>query len=467
MKHSRFGLILFLTSGSLLACNGDPTSSIRDDGPQRVIADPNVVFLDKGAATFVTLQLVDAQGNQLPTTFDATSQNALVTVVRDTTFLATTNGADLNTTERFTVTGVDYVSTAISVTAGSDTLTIPVHVVPKTTIAATFSNLTPALGETVTITAPPGVTFSPTSTVNFGAAALLPVEVVVAADGSSISFVPPPNLTAAPAQITDVVSVGSSDLTFTNTTADGLTTPEVVDLPGTVAPSFTPAANQTVTVTLSGATSTAPTDTAAVPVLIGQTPAVLLSRTPTTVTFLPAPGAIGPVTLAGVFLDAIPQFELTLSTPDTMTVGTVIPTMAGTGSAATAPTLTIPAVGGTVAFYDGAPMAAAVCGDESGFPCQLYKFTLADSTVLSADLTWTGSPADLGLYIMDSGVSDTGESCDAGGRASAPAEEACDLTLGAGTYYAAVISFGPGYPENDPNPTSIFLSLTPQAPAGP
>ncbi len=107
-------------------------------------------------------------------------------------------------------------------------------------------------------------------------------------------------------------------------------------------------------------------------------------------------------------------------------------------------------------------MGAAVCGGNSGFPCQLYKFTLSADAVLDASLGWSNA-ADLGLYILDASTTDVaGAHCDDNGRGDGNQPEACALTLTAGTYYAAVVSFGPGYPENDPNPDWISLSITPE-----
>jgi hypothetical protein len=430
MKHSRFGLVFLLSCSGLLACNGDPTSDIRDSGASRVLADPTVVFLDKGETGSVVLEQVDAQGNQLPTTFTVTSETGLATVDRDTTFLETTNGGNLNTRERYNVTGVDYVESALSVTASNgDTLTIPVHVVPKTTIAATFSNATPALGEVVTVTAPTGISFSPNSTVGFGPNAPAGADVVVSPDGSSISFVPPPNLTAAPAQITNVVSVGSPDLTFTTPTATGITTPEVVNIPGTLS-TLAPAGGQPVTVTLAGAT----TNPAGVTVLIGALAAPITGTTSTTVTFLAPPGAIGPVTLGGVLLDAAPQFSLTLVTPDTLTAGTTVPSQGGTGAVGTAPTISVPTT-----FFDSGTFDYAAPLFGTTFPARLYKFTIPADGDYDVTLDWA-SGEDLGVYYFEAdGSTEAGTPADDNGAGGHP--EGSTSTFAPGTYLMAIVNF--------------------------
>jgi hypothetical protein len=439
MKHSRFGLILLLSAAGVWACNADPTDSFRETGT-KIIANPTIIYLDKGQSTFLTLQLVDEQGNQLVTAFDATPDNANVAVVRDTAFLHTNSGSNLKTSERFAVTGVDYVQTAIHVQAGSDTLTVPVSVVPKTTIAATFSNLTPALGETVTITAPPGISFSPTSTVSFGPAPVLPpADVVVSADGSSISFVPPPNLTEAPATITDVISVGSPDLTFTNTTADGITTAVVTEIPGTLS-TLTPGGGQAVTVTFNAASAA---DGATVDV--GGTLAIALDRpTASTFRFLAPPGAVGLVTINGVLLDAAPQFSLSLTNADTMTVDSAVTPLTGTTSTATAPdALTQPALGESTGFFDAGAFTGADITGDGGIAAKYYKFTVTESASYHFITNWATS-ADLDAIVcFDAACSD---GAFAGTGVDQP--EDGSLVLDPGTYYVAVVLFAGTAPAN-------------------
>jgi hypothetical protein len=432
MKHSRFGLVFVLSCGGLLACNGDPTSDIRDNGASRILADPTVLFLDKGATGNVDLQQVDAQGNQLPTNFTVTSASSLAPVVQDTTFLETTNQTNLNTKERFVVTGGDYVETSLSVTSATgDTLTIPVHVVPKTTIAASFSNDAPALGETVTITAPAGITFSPNSTVDFGEAALDPAEVVVAADGSSISFVPPPNLAGAPATITHVTSVGAPGLEFTNATATGLTTPEVVNLPGTLS-TLAPAVNQPVTITFTGAASVFQADTTIVPVTIGAAEAPVLTRTATTLSFLPPPGTVGPVTVSGVVLGSLPQFELTLTSADTITVPATVPTVAGTAAAGSAPTIgTITELGEGGAIFDAADFGASAD--------HFYKVVINTDGDYAFSLNWT-TGSDIDMFICPAPGAISGSCNFAAATGNKP--EATVATLTAGTYWVVAEDFG-------------------------
>ena len=189
-----------------------------------------------------------------------------------------------------------------------------------------------------------------------------------------------------------------------------------------------------------------------------------------TLTILPPPGATSVGTVTGVTVSYLPQLSLTDTTNVPLTIGSTVPAQPGTDKFATAPTITIPPSGGSTAFYDGAPLNAAVCGGlNTGAPCQLYKLVLSADAVIDATLGWS-NVADMGLYILDSAGNDVPKTfCDANGRGAAAKPEACSLTLKAGTYFAAVVSFGPFYPipgatgdaagGPDPNPDWISLQF--------
>jgi hypothetical protein len=346
------------------------------------------------------------------------------------------------------------------VSAAGHDVNVPVQVVAQSVIQAQISNLTPALGEVVTITAPAGISFSPTSIVTFEGATSQPAEVTVAADGKSISFLPPPNIANAQATVSDVVSDATPSLLFSPVTADRITTPAITAFSGTYS-SLTPAGGQPVTVTLTDGTF----DPAAT-VLLGGTPPIVTDISGNSLTFLPAPGTIAPLTINGVVLNVLPQFSLSLPAAegDTISVGTTVAARPGTDSPATAPSIGYPAPGATTALYDAAPMGSAVCGQANdGVPCQLYKLVVPADGALDASLTWSNT-TDLGLYVLSAdGTTDIGQSCDAGGNGATGGAEACTITLTAGTYMLAVVNFGPFYNPVDPAPDYLLLSLTPSA----
>ena len=364
MTYSKCGLLLILAAAGLAACGGDPTDAFRDEGV-RVIANPASVFLPEGTQKFVTVQLVDEAGDQLETDFEPTDVSSGITVVRDSSFLGTTNGTNLKTSERFIVTGVTPSSGSFTVGTGSAALVIPVKVTPLS-LAATYSSLTPAMNEPVTMTVS-GYHFTP------GAAT----------------------------------------------------------------------------------------------VFLGDTAIILgLSEDGTALTFLPLPGSVGPATVGGVTIDFLPETPLELPTVDEFTVGPLV-AIPGTDAPATAPAIAAPEPGAVSALFDAMPLGAAVCGGNSGIPCQLYSLSLPADAVLHARLD-VSNLTDLGLYVMSAdGLTDTGEACDALGNADDPSNlgfEECDLTLPAGDYLLGVISFGIFYGP-DPEPAWIGLSLTPAVPA--
>ena len=104
MTSSKCGLLLLLAAGAA-ACGGDPTESFQGAG-EKIVADPSVVFVEQDASVFIVTQLQDEQGNQLPADFEPADVGAPITVVKDTSYLATTNGTTLKTRERFVVTGL-------------------------------------------------------------------------------------------------------------------------------------------------------------------------------------------------------------------------------------------------------------------------------------------------------------------------------------------------------------------------
>jgi hypothetical protein len=157
-----------------------------------ISTDPSVVFVNQGANIFVVAQLLDEQGNQLPISFDATDVGSEISVVKDTTFLETTNGTKLNTRERFVVTGVAPGASSFTVSGGGLEDTVPVNVVP-TSVLATFSNASPAVNEPITITLPAGYTFGADATVESAQGTGFVQS--LSADGTSITAIIPPGST--------------------------------------------------------------------------------------------------------------------------------------------------------------------------------------------------------------------------------------------------------------------------------
>jgi hypothetical protein len=118
-------------------------------------------------------------------------------------------------------------------------------VVPQTGLAATFDDDTLALGQSVTLTAPAGITFLPTTTVEVAGNPLIPV--ILAQDATTITFLPPPNVNG-PITVNGVVSAGAPDVVFSPATDTPLVTP-LIDTVDVTYSTTTPALGQTVTLT--------------------------------------------------------------------------------------------------------------------------------------------------------------------------------------------------------------------------
>lgn len=238
MKRSMCGLVVLAAATTTLwSCNGDPI----DPSGERIVTDPASVFVDHGESQFVEARMFDNQGNQLPVDFTAENVGPGITVEKDTTFLQTTIGTTLETRQRFTVTGVTPAATQFDLVSGGQRITIPVRVLP-TGFTVTFSNPAPVQNEIVTVTASEGFKFSPTAEVIFGADTA--VVVGRGADSNSISFVPEPREVAdnSVATIAGVLATGVAPTApLTISTADSLTLPVWVTVPGTESPTTAPA----------------------------------------------------------------------------------------------------------------------------------------------------------------------------------------------------------------------------------
>lgn len=235
MKRSMCGLVLFAAAAGLWACNGDPTGNFRTG--ETVVADPSTVFVDQGASKFVTVEVVDSQGNQLSGNFAAQNVGAGITVEKDTTFLQTSTGTPISTSARFVVTGLTPTSTSFDVVSGGASLTVPVKVVP-TSFAATFSNAAPALNEPVTITLPAGFKFDATAAGETDRGPLLVQSFSV--DSTAIVVLVPPG-SVGPVTLSGVQVGFLPGVSLTGIPTDATVTADATPLLGTGATGTAPA----------------------------------------------------------------------------------------------------------------------------------------------------------------------------------------------------------------------------------
>lgn len=236
MKRSMCGLVVLALATSVWSCNGDPTGDIR--GNPRILANPSSVFVDNGASKFVVVQLVDEQGNQLAANFEPQNVGAGVSVVRDTSYLQTTIGTTLETSQRFIVTGTAPTATSFQISAsGAEPITIPVNVTP-TGVSVTLSNAAPAMNEPVVITLPAGHKFGEGAGANVAGEA--GIVTAVAPDSSSVTVVFPPG-TTGPVTVDNVEVDFLPGVPFSLTATETITVAAAAPLPGTASPSTAPA----------------------------------------------------------------------------------------------------------------------------------------------------------------------------------------------------------------------------------
>lgn len=503
------------------ACTtGDPTEN--EGTPTEIVSNPDVVFVDQGQTEPVVVSVVDEDGQALEADFTLGNVGAGITVTLDPDFQPVTGPFPLRRQARFFVQANELAASSFTVNALGLTKDIQVTSIPAS-LAAVFSNAAPALGDTISITAPAGTFFSQTSEISFGVQDL--VITARAADGSSITFIPAPTING-PLTVTEVNVTSDSDLIFTLSTTESLVTDSLVDVAATFS-NQTPALGETVTLTLpadlratppaagltianaalpprnvvvaadSGSIAfvpapnsdsvavipgvihfrlpmypqtlptttkvTTPAVTALPSTLSSATPAVnvpvvltatdvnftfvdpvtigvgadassiITGQTASSITFLPPPGSTGvvsadPVDVAG--------FGLTLpSSAGSITTGSTVPSLPGTGSTATAPPLAIPAAGGTTGLYDAGTFTGDVLG--TGAPVdQVYRLNIATAGDYTITVNWD-SDADIDLALC----SDAACSAPDFSAATGAHPESNTYTLPAGTHYLVVDLF--------------------------
>ncbi|HKT60264.1 MAG TPA: hypothetical protein VJQ46_09445 [Gemmatimonadales bacterium] len=237
-------------------CNGDPTDSLRG-GASKLNASPSQLFIELDETKTVEVGAVDAQGNPMSFNYEVTSVGSGITVSRDSTFLPVfVNDSQLSApaeapTFRFKVTGTAYGATSFTVSAGGVDQVIPVQVTPVVGLAGTFTpSATPALGDTITLTAPAGVTFTQTAALTLPGApdSLNPLIVDRDPGGTFIRFLAPPNVNA-PVTVTEVVSTSAPTLVLHPATTTLLQTP-LIDSVDVTYSTVTPTLGQAVTATI-------------------------------------------------------------------------------------------------------------------------------------------------------------------------------------------------------------------------
>ncbi len=434
MKRWLRGSVVLATAIGMWSCSGDPTDSFRG-GPSTIVANPASLFLSEGETKAVIVQAQDDQGDPLAVTFD-TAMGPGITVVEDANFLPT-NGNPIQGQTRYLITANTFIGTTFTVSVGDKSLVIPVRSLPLEFIG-TFSNVAPALGDTVTLTAPAGIKFGEETGITFPGAAGEPVITGISADGTVLSFLPAPG--------TDTVAFLSGlELTYavgvpvdTLQTTTKLTTPSVTEIPAAFS-STSPAVNDTVTVSAPGFIFLPTTA-----VVFGTTTAtiVAIAADSSSVGFVADPGTTGIPTFSGVALNFLPAVPLTLPATTSVTVSSTVLPLAGTATPATAPTIDVPAAGGTSIVYDKGTFTGPDLSLDGGIGAQYYKLVITEAGDYTFTVNW-----DIGTDIDMELCSDV--TCSDGGTflGSGLAQPETDtITLDPGTYYFDAVLFAGAVP---------------------
>ena len=415
--------------------------------------DVPVIVTPGTAESFAFSPLAPALGDvvtvTVPTDLLFTDSTALVfggttvtpnSVATDGSSLTFNAGPGLLGPAKLTNVTLTYNTKVVFTVPAADTLNSP-----PVTQAFTYTNLSPALGEAVTITPPAGVVFTSGTVATFDSAGPAP-HYTIAPDGSSMSLVAGPNSVGGNT-FTNMANPANPTFLFTLKSTDTLVSPRV-DTFLVNTDKTTAAANEAVTIT--GATSAfkfSPTtsfvagvDPTFVPVYITS-----ISADSSTAVVLPQPGANGRFFETGGLVSG---FGLNLPTDKSITVGAMTP-QAGTDAFATAPLLATPAAGSTVALWDGSTTGAAGYGHDScdffgagpgcGADARLYKFVVPASQTFTFALPYIADGADLGVYFYDAAFTPLSSAVDANG--GSPNAEKGNVTLAAGTYYIAIVWF--------------------------
>lgn len=319
---------------------------------------------------------------------------------------------------------------------------------PAITSAGTVSPTTPALNQTITVTAPPGTgtRFLPTSKVFFADSTDLAKNLVLSADSQSISFIAPPNRTAVKVSVTQVINTKLPQTRFrqTLTTSNTLTTPAVNTFNVTAS---TTSATANVPVTLTGNANFKFSATAT-SVSVGGVAGIVTSVSADSLTlqFLSPPGINGPVRVTGGVAGGFALAQLPTPVTSFTTTNTITPT--GSANPATAGVVPLPtAINAQTGLFD------VVLGeDENGALRQYYQFTPTVSGHYRVSMFWPGGEdIDMAWRTAANGAIATCSatvttSCQTSGATLAdPEVSTADLVAGT-TYLLRVIDFGPGGP---------------------
>jgi hypothetical protein len=342
------GAVMLAAAAVSWACGGLDTDGI--DTTATLVADPGVVYVSNTDSQAVFVEAHNDLGQQLEGDFTVTNVGPGLNVNYDTTFAPRPGVENLPTRVRYFVRASDpmtFVNSSFEVTANGVSVTIPVRIT-LASIDASFSNPTPNVGDTVTITAPAGVLFTPGSRVTYSGGSARVIS--VSADSTTLQVV----FSASPSGFPIIPTVDSVVVTylgsqiFNNVPTTGTVTTPALESFILGISTLNATVGQAVTLTIPSPYKATATTTVNVPGAANLLNSI--SADSTTVVFQAGPNANGIVSLNNLIVSgnaALGNFVLAIDSAAAFTTP-VVATVPGTLSTVT------PQVGDTVTLTVGA-----------------------------------------------------------------------------------------------------------------
>lgn len=431
---------------AMTACSNDDTVDLMGP-PTGVQANPSSMFVNVGDSSIVLARLINDRNQAIPTEFTVSDVGAGIVVTYDAAYRPDYTQGDtliapaVKTQQRYFVRGTAPGKATFKLTSNGLTSTVTVVMQPVNLGQALSKTTNVVAGDTLTVTAPANLKFSPNSAVTFAAG---PAVVITnrAADSSSISFIVGPGVSGV-ATVTNVLQNLALTIPAKSlATTTAITVPALTVAPTTVS-TTTPNVGQQMTVAL-GNNLRFLADSK---VLIGGREAgiVSVSADSSTATIVPMMGSNGAVTYTNIALSFLNSVKLALNGDKNVAVGATYagPTDANATSIATASTLPLPVQGRSILISDNGaltPGGPCAIGTISGNSCAYYKLVLPSARVLDAEIRWLNT-ADLGVYIVNAAGTTATLLADAHGSEAGGPETGTSASLAAGTYYITVATY--------------------------
>ena len=447
------------------ACGGDPT--VDDAGTNLSIrATPGAVWVRNNSSATVTIEAVDPLGGPATGSWSVGPVVGPMTAVLDSNYQNTSAGA-LGLKSRFVVTPITEGEGNVTFTGTGGSVLVPVRIAPDTNaFAVAISDLTPTIGDTLTITAPAGTRFTALTTVNFYNGSLtrnlqqgaVPMITSIDAPDSTVLHVIPPAGAEGQLRITGISNPSTPSLTVTARSADAIAVVDTKTLTATYSLGTSGIApNTAMTITLTqpgyrfrtGAGAAADTSNITAPFPGSSMAGVktVISDSLNMTVFLP-PGYRNPVGFTKLFNAAQPYYNLALPGIDSIRVDSLPQAGLGQDDPNVGPvgTITLPAMnpGDRYVFWDNGTLSApdfVAIGQHDNDQFVAINITTAGRYEFSVAWDGTASAPDIDNYIMNSTLTGFRATCGSCGANPEVLTTSATTPLAAGStqYWAATL----------------------------